>query len=173
MRASATGKMQAVALESATSGDLDALIALEMQCHSHPWSARGLRDALAPGSARRGIFVLREPWSAGRPDRGILAYCAIEVVADEVHVHNLAVAPEARRGGLARRLLALALEVAAHQGAREAHLEVREGNAAARALYRRMGFREVGRRLGYYSSPVEDAVLLSRADLAFSFAAHP
>ena len=97
--------------------DLDALVGLERRCHSHPWSARGLRDALAPGSARRGVFVLRAPWTPDEAERGIRAYCAIEVVADEVHVHNLAVTPEARRQGLARRLLALALGIAARQGA--------------------------------------------------------
>jgi ribosomal-protein-alanine N-acetyltransferase len=78
------------------------------------------------------------------------------------------VAPEARRRGLARRLLRQVLETAVHQGARAAHLEVRAGNEAARALYRSMGFREVGRRGGYYSAPTEDAVLLSRTDLDFS-----
>ena len=149
-------------LEAATVDDLDALIALEIECHSHPWSARGLRDALVPGTGRRGILVLRGPWTPDDARRGIRAYCATEVVADEVHIHNLAVAPEARRRGLARRLLALALEIAARHGARTAHLEVREGNAAARALYRAAGFTEDGRRRDYYSSPTEDAILLSR-----------
>ena len=164
---------RSLALEAATPDDLDALVELEIACHSHPWSARGLRDALAPGSSHRGILVLREPWTPDRSDRGIVAYCAMEVVADEVHIHNLAVSPEARRTGLARRLLALALEVAAHQGAFAAHLEVREGNEAARALYRGMGFREVGRRRAYYSSPAEDAVLLSRTGLGLATAALP
>jgi ribosomal-protein-alanine N-acetyltransferase len=149
-------------LEAATADDLDALVGLETSCHTHPWSARGLRDALAPGTARRGILVLRAPWAPDDAGRGIRAYCAIEVVADEVHVHNLAVAPDARRQGLARRLLTLALEAAARHGARTALLEVREGNEAARALYRALGFAEEGRRRGYYSSPIEDAILLSR-----------
>ena len=149
-------------LEAATLDDLDALIALERQCHTHPWSARGLRDAIAPGTARRGILVLRAPWTPDEPGRGIRAYCAIEAVADEVHIHNLAVAPDARRHGLARRLLVLVLEIAGGHGARAAHLEVRESNTAARALYRGLGFSEVGRRQGYYSSPAEDAILLSR-----------
>ena len=154
-------------LEAATHDDLDALIGLERRCHSHPWSARGLRDALAPGSARRGLLVLRAPWTPDDADRGIRAHCAIEVVADEVHVHNLAVAPGARRQGLARRLLALALGIAARQGAAVALLEVRDGNAAARALYGGMGFAEVGRRFAYYSAPTEDAILLTRKGLLF------
>ena len=161
----------ALLLEAATADDLHALLSLEARCHTHPWSARGMRAALAPGSARRAVLVLREPWTPDRADRGILAYCALEVAADEAMIHNLAVAPEVRRRGLARRLLLLVLEIAAHHGARSAHLEVREGNAAARALYGSLGFREAGRRAGYYAAPSEDAVLLSRGDLAFPAAA--
>ncbi len=118
--------------------------------------------------ARGRSWCCAGPGRRGTTSRGIRAYCAYQVVADEAHVHNLAVVPEARRQGLARRLLALTLEIAAGKGARAVHLEVRAGNAAARALYRAMGFDEVGKRHGYYSAPVEDAVLLSRTDLGTS-----
>jgi ribosomal-protein-alanine N-acetyltransferase len=40
-------------------------------------------------------------------------------------------------------------------------LEVRESNASARGLYEKQGFREAGRRRGYYTDPVEDAILYS------------
>jgi ribosomal-protein-alanine N-acetyltransferase len=155
----------AVWLEAATLEDLSALTALEARCHTHPWSEGGLRDAVAPAGGRGAVLVLRGPWTAADAQRGIRAYCAFQLAADEVHVHNLAVVPEERRRGLGRRLLALTLEIAAGQGARAAHLEVRAGNAAARALYRGMGFEETGLRRAYYSAPVEDAVLLSRPGL--------
>lgn len=154
----------AFALEAATAEDLPALVALELVCHTHPWTERGLRDALAPVAGEGAVLVLRAPWSPGDEHRGIRAYCSYQVVAGEAHIHNLAVAPEARRRGLGRRLLAQALEVVARKGARVVHLEVRDGNAAARALYGAMGFREVGKRGAYYSAPVEDAILLSHAD---------
>ena len=149
-------------LAAATLQDLSALVALEARCHTHPWSEGGLRDAIAPVAGRGAVLVLRRPWTSGDAQRGIRAYCAFQLAADEVHVHNLAVVPEARRRGLGRRLLALTLEIAARRGARAAHLEVRAGNAAARALYGAMGFEETGLRRAYYSAPVEDAVLLSR-----------
>jgi ribosomal-protein-alanine acetyltransferase len=152
--------------EAATPEDLAALVALERVCHTHPWSEVGLRDAIVPAAGQGAILLLRGPWAATDERRGIRAYCAIQHVAGEAHVHNLAVAPEARRRGLARRLLTLALGAAARQGARVAHLEVRASNYAARSLYRAMGFREVGLRHGYYSAPAEDAVLLSRDGLA-------
>jgi ribosomal-protein-alanine N-acetyltransferase len=150
-----------LALEAAALEDLPALVALEKRCHSHPWSERGLCDAL-DASGPGAILVLRAPFPASDTGRGSVAYCAFQVVAGEAHIHNLAVAPEARRRGLARRLLALTLGIAARRGARVVFLEVRAGNAAARALYRALGFREVGIRRAYYAAPVEDAVLLSR-----------
>ena len=42
-------------------------------------------------------------------------------------------------------------------------LEVREGNTAARRLYEKLGFSEISRRKAYYSSPVEDAVIMQRS----------
>jgi [ribosomal protein S18]-alanine N-acetyltransferase len=153
-----------VALEAATLDDLAALVLLESLCHTHPWSERGLRDAIVPVAGQGTILVLRGPWRDRDARRGIRAYCAFQVVAGEAHIHNLAVAPENRRQGLGRLLLRLALEAASRQGARVVHLEVRAGNAPARALYRAAGFREVGQRAGYYSAPAEDAVLLSRGE---------
>jgi [ribosomal protein S18]-alanine N-acetyltransferase len=156
----------ALMLQAATLDDLPALFLLEVRCHSHPWSAPGLRDAIAPAVGTGAVLLLRAPCAPDDAYGGIRAYCAFHMVLDEVHVHNLAVVPEARRHGLGRRLLALTLEIAARKGARAAHLEVRAGNSAARALYRAMGFHEAGLRRAYYSAPVEDAVLLSRTDLA-------
>jgi ribosomal-protein-alanine N-acetyltransferase len=162
-----------LALEAATLADLPALVRLEARCHTHPWSDRGLEDALAPVAGEGGVLVLRAPWTPDDDTRGIRAYCAFQVVAGEAHIHNLAVPPEMRRNGLGKRLLAFALQAARRRGARAVHLEVRAGNAPARALYRAMGFEEVGRRRSYYSSPVEDAILLSLAERPDARSAEP
>jgi ribosomal-protein-alanine N-acetyltransferase len=83
------------------------------------------------------------------------------VIFDELHINTMAVAPERRRGGLGRLLLAAVLEAGRAEGARRATLEVRATNAAARALYAQFGFEQVGVRRGYYTQPPEDALLLS------------
>ncbi|MDQ6675956.1 MAG: ribosomal protein S18-alanine N-acetyltransferase [Acidobacteriota bacterium] len=76
-----------------------------------------------------------------------------ETAPEEAEILNLAVAPEFRRRGLALAMIrAMAM--------REVFLEVRESNAAARALYRRAGFREAGIRFGYYSHPAESAIVM-------------
>lgn len=75
------------------------------------------------------------------------------VVADEAEILSVALAGEIRGQGHARPLLTHHLDELARQGVRAVHLEVEEGNAPALALYRRLGFEEVGRRTGYYAKP--------------------
>ncbi len=75
---------------------------------------------------------------------------------EECELLNLAVAPEFRRQGIARGLLA-ALLAEAH---RAVFLEVRESNKVARAFYKSMGFQEVTTRKGYYQSPPEAAIVM-------------
>jgi len=78
--------------------------------------------------------------------------------ADEVHLLDLAVAPEERRAGAGRRLLDAVIQAAATDRARVILLEVRASNAPARALYRSAGFLEHGVRRAYYSDNGEDAI---------------
>lgn len=81
------------------------------------------------------------------------------VAADEAEVLTLAVAPHARRQGVARSLLEAAGKEIRHRGGRTIFLEVAEGNIPAQQLYRRFGFVEVGRRHRYYPD-LADALVL-------------
>lgn len=86
------------------------------------------------------------------------------MAADEAEVLTLAVAPEARRQGIATLLLRAAKAHVGARGGTGVFLEVATGNAAALALYAREGFVEVGRRRRYYSDSADALVL--RATLA-------
>ena len=81
------------------------------------------------------------------------------VTLDEAEILTLAVAPHARRQGIARALLEAARKEMVLRGARTIFLEVAEGNVAARTLYCRFGFLEVGRRHRYYPN-LADALVL-------------
>lgn len=154
----------ALFVDEAGLADVEALTALERLCYTHPWSSHHFRDEL--GSERAGaVLVLRAPFAAGDPGRGIRAYCAFRLVFDELHVLNLAVAPEYRRQGHGRWLLELALRIGAGRGARRALLEARRSNEEALALYRTMGFEVVSIRRNYYESPREDAIVLEKTRL--------
>jgi [ribosomal protein S18]-alanine N-acetyltransferase len=100
-----------------------------------------------------GILVARA--SEGREAVGFALFWR---AADEVHLVDLAVAPEARRAGVGRALLDAVIAEARAGDARLLLLEVRAGNAPALALYRSAGFFEHGVRRAYYSDNGEDAV---------------
>lgn len=121
-------------------------------------------------------FTTPRPWSAGefagflaRPECFVVTapggFLVASAVAGEAEVLTLAVAPEARRQGIARGLVAGFLAQAAARGAQAAFLEVAADNAAALALYQALGFVVAGRRKGYYLSPDGlriDAVVMTR-----------
>jgi ribosomal-protein-alanine N-acetyltransferase len=156
-----SGEPLRVWLEAAGSEDVPALAGIERRAYTHPWPETAFARAVLDPRVR--VVVLREPGGAERPDRGILAYCVLQVAADELQIHNIAVPEAARRRGLARRLLELVLDLGSRRGARDAYLEVRASNAPAIALYRACGFAIAGRRQGYYESPREDALLMHRS----------
>jgi ribosomal-protein-alanine N-acetyltransferase len=144
----------AVYVEAGGPGDAAALAALDARASSHPWSERAFLGALAAEAGER-VALLRDAQGA------LVGFYVWQEVADEAHVHNLAIHPGHRRRGLARRLLAACLGLSASRGVRRAFLDVRAGNLPARALYGRLGFRETGLRARYYTEPVEDALLMT------------
>ena len=87
-------------------------------------------------------------------------YGEIRMVAGEAQIYNIAIAPEFRRKGIGEELLRHMIDKAEADGCDLATLEVRGSNEAAMELYKKLGFREVGRRRGYYIKGGEDAVLM-------------
>jgi ribosomal-protein-alanine N-acetyltransferase len=137
--------------------DIDAVVALEQESFTNPWTRETLVWELTNSDVTR-VYLLR-----GAEDRAI-AFCIAWVVFDELHINTLAVSPSHRRQGLATALLRSVLAEAAREGARRATLEVRESNTAALHLYARLGFSVSGRRPGYYANPPEDALILWREE---------
>ena len=129
--------------------DLIAVLGVEHASYDYPWSRRIFLDCLQVGYC----CLVAETGA------GIRGHAIMMVRAGEAHILNLCIEPDARRQGLAGRMLAELLEVAARTHARTAFLEVRPSNAAAIGLYEGAGFHEVGRRPNYYPAPFgrEDA----------------
>jgi ribosomal-protein-alanine N-acetyltransferase len=160
--------LRRVAFEAMTEADLDVVHDVEKTAYAHPWSRRHFADSLA--SAHPAVMLLAEPLPGEvalprRADgRVLLGYLVAMPGVDEVHLLNITVAPAHQRQGWARFMLdALALW-SRGQGAQWLWLEVRESNTAARALYARYGFAQVGVRRGYYPAgglQREDAVVMS------------
>jgi hypothetical protein len=96
----------------------------------------------------------------------MVAYGGIWLMVDEAHVTTFAVHPRYRRRRIGERLLLSLMDLAADRHAREATLEVRLSNLAARRLYEKYGFRPVGIRPRYYSDNQEDALIMTTEPLA-------
>jgi ribosomal-protein-alanine N-acetyltransferase len=134
--------------------DLHDLVTLEEASFSDPWSEEQLRAALG------WIGVLGFAVEAGPGE--LVSYLLGRVVVDQGEILTLATLEAWRRQGLARRLLVATLAAMRERGANTVWLEVRQSNAAARALYEAAGFVATAVRRGYYRDPVEDALVLRR-----------
>ena len=141
-------------LSAATPRDAAALAALHAASFNRGWSEHELEQLLIDRSV-----------AADRAVRGrrIVGFILSRRAADEAEILSIAVARAAQGRGLARRLLDLHLRRLAGFGLRAVFLEVDEDNEPARRLYARAGFREVGRRPGYYSGG--KGALVLRRDL--------
>jgi ribosomal-protein-alanine N-acetyltransferase len=140
---------------SSTEADLEGVMAIERLSFPTPWQRQAFSEELARPWAR--LELLRR---AATGD--VVAFCNYWLVADELHILNVAVHPDERRRGHAARLLEHILSEAKRNKVRVASLEVRMSNQAARALYRKFDFREVGTRPKYYADNGEDALLMDR-----------
>ena len=143
-----------------TREDIPQVVELDRISFSLPWSERSFRFEVTENDCSR-------CWVA-ELDGTIIGMLVLWLIVDEAHIATLAVDPQYRRQGCAEKILTEALRSASAEGARCATLEVRAGNAAARALYKKFSFAVVGRRPHYYRDNHEDALLLTleKIDLA-------
>ena len=93
-------------------------------------------------------------------DASVVGFIVGRQVEDEWEIENIAVTGTARRRGLGSRLVGELLDLVRSRGGKSVFLEVRESNRAARSLYEKRAFIEVGRRKMYYQNPAEDALVL-------------
>ncbi len=138
-------------------GPAHAAVMATIHAAAFPPGARWGPDAITLQLGLSGAFGHLALDSKGLPGGFILA----RVAADEAEILTLAVAPPARRNGLATALLHAAETRAEIAGATAMFLEVADANAPARSLYARRGYVQVGLRRGYYAGG-EDALVLRR-----------
>jgi ribosomal-protein-alanine N-acetyltransferase len=134
--------------------DVDEVARIENDAYPFPWTRGNFLDSL--DSSYDG-WVLRE--SGGR----IAGYFLLMPVVDEMHLLNITVRPDLQGQGLGSRLMAKVSERAAAAGIGAVLLEVRPSNQHALAVYRHIGFEQIGVRKNYYPAAAgcrEDAIVM-------------
>lgn len=139
-------------IRHARAGDLAELLALERSVETAPhWSEGSWRETLSGG---RCVLVLEL-------DGELAGFAVGHVVAGILELESIAVRAELQRRGAGKRLMEALRTWAIAAGVSTLELEVRASNAGAIGFYRALGFTEQGRRPRYYSSPEDDAVMMS------------
>jgi len=138
--------------------DLPAVQLIERASFTTPWPAYAYRQELETNRLAQYLV-------AAIGDE-IVAYGGLWLMVDEAHITTFAVHPRYRRRRIGERLLLSLLDLSLDRHAREATLEVRLSNLAARRLYEKYGFRPVGIRPRYYSDNGEDALIMTTEPLA-------
>lgn len=133
--------------------DMAAVMEMELQSYSHPWTKGVFLDCFKPDYR---LWAL---------DQGgeLIGYAVVAYLFDEAHLLNLCVGPLHRRSGAGGFLLQHLIAAAADESMQRVILEVRQSNRAAIDLYIREGFERIGERPGYYPAAAarEDACVLA------------
>lgn len=150
-------------IRNATVDDISSIIALERAAASAAhWSEAQYRDVLLPRTTTTGNLVLvaeKTPGQTSEAAAPLLGFLVARQIAPEWELENIVVAASVRRNGVGKQLLKALLDAARQSNSQAVFLEVRNSNAAARALYESAGFVFSGRRNSYYTQPFEDAIL--------------
>ena len=136
-----------------TADDVSAVAEIEKECFSSPWTHQGLLSETENPSAE--FFVLES-------DGCIAAYMGMHIVLDECYIANVAVRGSFRKRGYGQLLVENALDTAHKKGCYFITLEVRVSNLPAINLYEKCGFEKVGERKSFYSSPTENALIMTK-----------
>lgn len=126
---------------------------LETVCFSDPWSERSIASELENPLSH---------WLVAVEGNTVVGYVGSQAVLGEADMMNIAVSPDCRRKGVAQSLVEALIADLKEKDVHCLTLEVRASNEPAKALYGKLGFCEVGRRLNYYRNPKEDALILRK-----------
>lgn len=136
-----------------TEKHLEGVYIIETESFSHPWSKQSLENELNNETSH--FFVAVE-------DGEVIGYIGMSAVIDEGYIFNVAVRENFRKKGVATALINELVTFGKKNNFSFITLEVRESNEPAKSLYSKFGFIKAGKRKNYYSSPTENAILMTK-----------
>ena len=141
-------------IKSMSECHLEEVSCLEKICFSVPWSKVSLKEEIDNENANFLVAVDK--------NEKVLGYAGLNFVLDEGYITNVAVFPQYRCNGIAKKLLETLVDFAQDKNLKFISLEVRKSNISAISLYKNLDFLAVGVRKNFYSCPKEDAVIMTR-----------
>lgn len=146
--------------------DIPQAVEIETQCFSQPWSEKSFQDSLAREDT---LFLVCEEQNSEKAQKSlgvfgnhscITGYIGMYISFEEADITNVAVSPSHRQKGYGNALVASAIQKAKEKQIERIFLEVRVSNLPAIALYKKMGFENLGVRKNFYDYPKEDAYIM-------------
>ena len=133
--------------------DISEVAAIEDSLFSMPWVEVGFFS-----------FLMREDtlFLVAEEEGMIVGYCGVVMVLDEGDITNVAVLANRQGRGIGRQLVQALIQKTEERGVVHLHLEVRESNQRAIALYESLQFEKAGLRKNYYEAPVENGLIMNR-----------
>lgn len=137
--------------------DVPAVHAIELKTFHTPWSYQSFVDEMTTNKCAR--YLVAEA------DGQVIGYAGAWLILEEGHITNIAVDEAYRGRGVGFQVTKALLQYAANMGVQYMTLEVRRSNLVAQALYKKLGFLELGVRKRYYEDNGEDAFLYVCQDM--------
>lgn len=153
-----TSRREGLVIEPMRRRHVRSILEIEEQVYPKPWTQGVFMNEIDQARDGSRYYVV------GLVSGSLVGYGGLMFSVDEAHVTNIAVDPEQRRTGIARRILGHLADVAIERGAQALTLEVRVSNEAAIGLYREFGFAPAGIRQRYYENS-EDALVMWAHDI--------
>lgn len=131
--------------------DLDDVYSLEVKSYQFPWTREILRDCILYNYDSYSVFFGNK----------LVGYIISKISLPETHILNITVDSSFRNNGIGRSLVNLIIDYARLRNSEDILLEVRESNLEAQSLYKKLQFKKIGIREGYYkcSDGREDALV--------------
>ena len=126
---------------------------LERECFHDPWSENSIASELENPLSL---------WLVALDGQQVAGYVGSQSVVGEADMMNIAVSSQYRRMGIAQELVQRLVAALRENDVYSLSLEVRVSNEPAKAVYSKLGFRQVGCRPNYYRNPKEDALILRK-----------
>jgi ribosomal-protein-alanine N-acetyltransferase len=135
-----------------TEDHIEAVVSIENASFACPW-----RQALFVEELRcqQALSYVVTPLHGSQ----VVAFICLRQIRNDLHMLKIAVSPAYRKRGIAVWLLTECCELARVKGMEQIKLEVRPSNLAAKELYLKLGFRQIGIKPKYYVETGEEALV--------------